>query len=88
MNVSLEDLVLALELVGSSALGEHEAFLCRRTGKIYWRSESSDLHELDDELPDDIEDDEKYLAIPDKQELGRQAAGAGLCARVSAERLR
>ena len=70
MNVSLEDLVLALELVGSSALGEHEAFLCRRTGKIYWRSESSDLHELDDELPDDIEDDEKYLAIPDKQELG------------------
>jgi hypothetical protein len=70
MNVSLADLVLALELVGSSSLGEHEAFLCRRTGKIYWRSESSDLDELDDELPDDIEDDEKYLAIPDKQELG------------------
>ena len=70
MNVSLEDLVLALELVGSSALGEHEAFLCRRTGKIYWRSEFSDLDELNDELPEDVEDDEKYIAIPEKRELG------------------
>jgi len=23
--------------------GQHEALLCRRTGKIYWRSEVSDL---------------------------------------------
>ena len=35
-----------------------------------WRSEISDLDELDDELPDDVEDDEKYAAIPDKRELG------------------
>ncbi len=25
---------------------------------------------MNDELPDDIEDDEKYVAIPDKRELG------------------
>jgi hypothetical protein len=24
----------------------------------------------DDELPDDVEDDENYVAIPDKRELG------------------
>ena len=30
----------------------------------------SELDELNDELPDDIEDDEKYVAIPDKRELG------------------
>jgi len=35
-----------------------------------WRSEISDLDELDDELPDDVEDDEKYAAIPNKRELG------------------
>ena len=34
------------------------------------RSDFSDLDELNDELPDDIEDDEKYIALPDKRELG------------------
>lgn len=53
-----------------SGPGEHQAFLCRQTGKIYWRSELSDLDELNDELLDDIEDDENYVAIPDKRELG------------------
>jgi hypothetical protein len=33
-------------------------------------SPNSDAAELNDELPDDIEDDEKYIAIPDKRELG------------------
>jgi hypothetical protein len=55
--------------LNSSGLGEHLAFLCRRTGKIYWHSEFSDVAELDDELPDDVDDDEKYTAIPDKLEL-------------------
>jgi hypothetical protein len=43
--------------------------VCRRTGKVYWRSDSLGEDELD-ELPEDIDDDEKYLAIPDKRELG------------------
>jgi hypothetical protein len=42
----------------------------QRTGKIYWRSEFSDLDELNDELPDDVEEDENYVAIPDRRELG------------------
>jgi hypothetical protein len=32
-------------------------------------SEFSDFDELSDQLPDDVEDDEKYLAIPDKREI-------------------
>ena len=52
------------------SLGENRAFLCRRTSKVYLHSESSDFDGLFDELPDDIEDEEKYLAIPDKRELG------------------
>jgi hypothetical protein len=70
MPVSFQEILAAFEFVGmGSGIGEHQAILCRRTGKIYWRSESADLDEFDDELPDDIEDDAYYLAIPDKREL-------------------
>src|ERR1700722_13700781 len=70
MLINFQEILDALEFVGSGSLGEHQAILCRRTGKIYWRSEFSGLDALNDELPDDIEDDEKYIAIPDKRELG------------------
>src|SRR5882724_11290159 len=79
MPTSFQDILLAFELVSGARLGEHQALLCKQTGKIYWRSEYSDLDELNadvldadvlnDELPHDIEDDEKYIAIPDKREL-------------------
>jgi hypothetical protein len=71
MLISFQNILDALEFVSmEGALGEHEAILCRQTGNIYWRSEFSDLDELNDELPDDIDDDEKYVAIPNKRELG------------------
>ena len=70
MAASFQEILFAFEFVTGSGVGMHEAFLCRRTGKIYWRSELSDLDEFNDELPDDIEGDEKYVAIPDKRELG------------------
>jgi hypothetical protein len=70
MPVSFQEILTAFEFVGmGSGIGEHQAILCRRTGKIYWHSESAGLDELDEELPDDIEDDANYLAIPDKREL-------------------
>ena len=65
MAVSFSDLQLAFEFVSSGGMGENEAYLDRRSGKIYWHSEFSENHE---ELPDDI-DDEKYISIPDKREL-------------------
>ena len=71
MPARFQEILDALEFVGmDAAYGEHLAILCRQTGKIYWRSEMSDLDELEDELPDDVEDDEKYIAIPGKRELG------------------
>jgi hypothetical protein len=70
MPVSFQEILAAFDFVGGGRFGEHEAILCRRTGRIYWRSESSDLDGLSDELPHDVEDDEKYVAIPDKRELG------------------
>lgn len=50
--------------------GLHQAIVCRPTGKVYQYAEFSDLEEFNDELPDDVEDEEKYIAIPGKKELG------------------
>ena len=68
MPVSFDDLSLAFEFA-SSQFGMNHAYLCRRTGKIYYRSESFGMDDEPDELPDDIEDDEKYVELPDKHEL-------------------
>jgi hypothetical protein len=67
MPVSFADLLLSFEFVSSGQAYEHEAFLCGQSGKIYWHSEFGDNFE---ELPEDIEDDEKYIRMPHKNELG------------------
>ena len=65
MAVSFSDLELAFEFVSSGGMGENEAYLDRRSGKIYRHSE---FGENDEEWPDDI-DDRKYISIPDKKKL-------------------
>jgi len=70
MPVSFQEILTAFEFAGSTSLGGHLAILCRRTGKIYLQSEFSDFGDMNDEPPDDVEDDEKYLKIPNKRELG------------------
>ena len=66
MPVSFNDILEAFEFVSAGGMGEHQAFLCRQSGKVYWHSE---LCEDLEELPDDIDDSEKYVPIPDKREL-------------------
>jgi len=68
MPTGFQDILFSFEFVSSD--GSNEALLCRRTGKIYWRSPLSDLDEIEEELPDGIEDDENYVVIPHKRELG------------------
>jgi hypothetical protein len=66
MPVRFNDILEAFEFVSAGGMGEHQAFLCRQSGKVYWHSElSEDL----EELPDDIDDSEKYVPIPGKSEL-------------------
>ena len=67
MPVSLKDILEAFEFVSANNAGEHQAFLCRQSGKVYWYVEYSD-NEMS-ELPDDMDDSEKYIKIPDKREL-------------------
>ncbi|MGD8295006.1 MAG: UPF0158 family protein [Desulfobacterales bacterium] len=47
----------------------HNAYLCKDSGQFFYTSELGDS----DELPEDIDDTEKYISIPHKHdlELGR-----------------
>ena len=64
--VDWDELLNTFEFVSLGQPYEHEAVLCRETGKLLWHTELDD--DLD-EWPDDAEDEEKYLAIPHKKEL-------------------
>jgi hypothetical protein len=73
MPVSFEEISNGFDVVETGGFGEHEAFVCRQTGKVYCRfglSVADEDDEMNDELPDDIEDESKYIAIPDKKTLG------------------
>ena len=65
MAVSLIDLELALDFVSQDPYG-NEAFVDRQTGKIYWHSEFGDNFE---ELPDDIENETRYVKVPSRRDL-------------------
>ncbi len=64
--VSYADLLEAFEWVSSSAPMENSAFVSRKTGATHW---ASVLMELEDELPEDIEDGSIYVAVPHKRDL-------------------
>lgn len=66
MRVSIQDILTAVEYVSLSGVGEQQAYLCRPSGEIHLHAEFGDNFE---ELPDDIDDDEKYVALPDRREL-------------------
>ncbi len=63
--VKYDDLLAAYEWVSSSP-GDSEAFVSRVTGCVHW---SSSAIELEEELPEDIEDGGIYVAVPNKHDL-------------------
>ena len=66
MIVDFEDIISGFDYVSAGPIGENQAYLNKQTGKIFWHTEMGDNFE---ELPDDL-DDEKYIEIPHKSELG------------------
>lgn len=72
MSIKFSDVLDLFELVNFGSPFDHEGYICKTSGKTYFYSEFGDNEE---ELPDDINDD-KYLAIPQKNELniGRNLA--------------
>jgi len=71
--VSFAELLATYEWVSAAGPFENEAFVSRVTGKIHWSSSFADVEE---ELPEDIEDGSVYLAVPHKNDLdlGRELA--------------
>jgi hypothetical protein len=64
--VKFSELELALEFVSFEGLTERRAYVRKDTGEILYGSDDLDEEE---ELPDDVDDEEKYLAIPTKRDL-------------------
>ena len=57
----------AFEFVSAGLMYEHSAFICVDTGTIYL---SSSMSETEEDLPNDLETSDRYIAIPHKNELG------------------
>lgn len=77
MPVSFKELLDTYELFGMAApAGSCEIVLRKETGEIYCRSDLEELATPDEELPADIDDEEKYITLPDRRELdlGNQLA--------------
>lgn len=67
ISVDLDALVEAVEFVRSGVLTEHQAYVSVKTGAIYWVSDSEDL---DADAPEDLEESDRYVAVPSKSDLG------------------
>lgn len=65
-NVKFSDLLDAFEFVSAGSPFEHNAYIDPDTGIIYWTSDNCDL---EDEIPDDLESSDRYIAVPHKNDL-------------------
>ena len=65
--VRLDDLEMAFEFVSSGEPMEYEAYLSLETGAIHYHSEYGVIEEP---LPDDVDDEDKYVIIPQKRYFG------------------
>jgi Uncharacterised protein family (UPF0158) len=69
VSVNAEELRTAFEFVSFGTPLEHSAYICVDTGKIYCLSRSAGLEEEED-LPEDLETSDRYIAVPHKNDLG------------------
>lgn len=70
MPIKFGDIIQAFEFANTNGgLAEFRAFVCRQTGKIYYQTEGLDSEDIDDELPNDIGNEAKYIPLPDKRDL-------------------
>ncbi len=71
MAVKFAELESAFEFADfNSGTGPFHAYVCRRSGRIYLHSDDNNDTESLDELPEDIDDEDKYLPVPSRRDLG------------------
>ena len=66
VSVAYEEISSAFEFVGSAAPMEHSAYISLDSGKFYWASQ---LCSMDEEVPDDLDTSDRYLAVPHKTDV-------------------
>jgi len=66
IDIDLSELQGAVEWVSDST-SDGEAFICRRTGRIYWISDEDIVDQEDP--PSDLDDPMRFVPVPDKYEL-------------------
>ena len=66
LTVDWNELQHAFEFASLGEPHEHEAVLCRKTGKFLWLT---DIDEDIEAWPDDADDEEKYIPIPHRKKL-------------------
>ena len=65
MKIKFDDIENAFLFASIGGMYENQAILCKETGEIYYISEMGDS----DDLPDDVDESNKYIEIPHKNEL-------------------
>jgi len=65
-SINFDELRNAFEFLSSGPSSQHTAYICIDTGKIYWKSNVMDLEE---EIPDDVETSDRYIPVPHKNDL-------------------
>ena len=64
--ISYQSLESAFEWVSAGGPYENEAIVSRTTGEVYYKSADCGL---DNELPEDIDDESLYVAVPHKNDV-------------------
>lgn len=67
--VKADDLVDTMQWVSEAITGDNRAYVSRETGKMYLVPEDLGILDEPESLPDDLDDESKYLSVPDKYEL-------------------
>lgn len=80
MVVRFSDIEDAFYYVSSASMYERAVILCRDTEEIFYTSELGNS----DELPEDVDDPEKYISVPHKNALN---LGKALVLEFSSERM-
>ena len=65
MEIRFDDIENAFLFTSIGSMSENQAILCKETGEIYYISEMGDS----DDLPDDVDESDKCIEIPHKNEL-------------------
>lgn len=64
--VKYDDLSLAFDFVNSAPPGVHAAYVSLDDGRVFWMSE---MNPVEEDLPDDLETSDRYVALPHKNDL-------------------